>query len=397
METKRQPADTLLFLLIVIFIVGGTLLVFDASYPTAGQAKYTGGDSSYFFKRQAIFSLVGFLVLLVIMRIPYWKLRKISFAFLIVSIIGLAAVFIPGIGYEVNGSSRWILIKCLHIQIQPSEITKIALILFLATYLSNKRADIRKLKEGLLIPLLFTGLIGALIMAEPDMGTAIVICATSLAMLFISGAKLRHLAVIFIIGVILGSILIVIEPYRMARVMSFRNPFADYYGNGYQVCRSLIALGSGGIRGVGLCEGREKCFYLPAPHTDFILATLGEELGLIAALGLAGLFLIFGLRGLVIARRTKENFGKFLAAGISLLISGQALLNMLVVTSSVPPTGVPLPFVSYGGSSLVLNLLGAGILLGISQYPEPMKEYINESRNNRRRNRRTRVSSYEYS
>ncbi|MDH7480683.1 MAG: putative lipid II flippase FtsW [Armatimonadota bacterium] len=397
MEIRKRQVDTLLFLLTIIFLVGGILLVFDASYATAGQAKYTGGDSFYFFKRQAVFAVAGLIVLLITSHIPYWKLRGLAPTLLFISIFGLVAVFIPGLGIEVNGASRWIGIKGSPIQIQPSELTKIALVLFLAVYLSNKKTDIRRFKEGLIIPIALMGITGILIMAEPDMGTAIIICGTWFAMLFMAGARKKHLLVIFLAGVILGSLLIIIEPYRLARVTSFRNPFADYYGSGYQVCRSLIALGSGGIRGVGLCEGREKCFYLPAEHTDFILATLGEELGLIGTLSLAGLFLIFGLRGLAIAYRTKENFGKLLAAGISILICGQALLNMLVVTSSVPATGVPLPFISYGGSSLVLNLFGVGILLGISKYPEPVKEYINESRNNRRRNRRTRISGYEYS
>lgn len=216
--------------------------------------------------------------------------------------------------------------------------------------------------------------IGALVMAEPDMGTTVVLMATALTMIGMAGAKKRHLALVLTVGFVLGTALIFSSPYRKARLMSFCNPFEDYYGSGYQVCQSLIALGSGGVLGVGLCEGREKLFYLPAEHTDFIFAILGEETGLVGTLLIALLFLIFGARGLGIAYRTKDGFGRLLAGGISVMISGQALLNMCVVTSSVPATGVPLPFISYGGSSLVLNLFCVGVLLSVSRYPAPVKD-----------------------
>jgi len=181
-------------------------------------------------------------------------------------------------------------------------------------------------------------------------------------------------AAVILVGLILGTALIMTSHYRRDRLLSFINPFKDYKHSGYQVCRSLTGLGYGGLRGVGLCEGREKLFYLPAEHTDFIFAVLGEEVGLIGTASLAAFFLLFGARGLGVAYRTKDPFGRYLAGGISALISGQALLNMLVVTSSVPATGVPLPFISYGGTSLALNLFCVGILLSISKHPTPARE-----------------------
>jgi len=200
------------------------------------------------------------------------------------------------------------------------------------------------------------------------MGTTIVLMMTGVTMIGVAGGRRRHIVAILALGLVAGSMLILTSNYRRERVMSFRDPFKDYYGSGYQVSQSLIALGSGGPLGVGLCESREKLFYLPAEHTDFIFAVLGEEAGLIGTLIVTGLFLFFGARGFKIAGQTKDSFGRLTAAGLSVMISGQALLNMCVVTSSVPATGVPLPFISYGGSSLAMNLFCAGILLGISKY-----------------------------
>lgn len=374
----------------VALLVIGIFMVFDASYARAGQAKFTGGDSYYFVKRQAVFAVAGLLAMFVAQRIPYWRLRRFVPAFLMLSMLGLIAVLIPGIGSEINGARRWIIVG--PISIQPSEFAKLALVLYLADHLSHVRTNIRDLQGGLLMPLIIMSLMAAAIMKEPDLGTTIVFGCTGLALLYIAGARARHMATVLAGAVAAGVALIVAAPYRLARLAAWPDPFADYFGNGYQVCRSLIALGSGGPLGVGLCEGREKAFYLPEVHTDFILATLGEEMGLIGTMGLAALFLLLGIRGFRIAKNTKDRFGKFLAAGLTCLIVGQAVLNMLVVTSTIPATGVPLPFISYGGSSLVLNLTVVGILLGISQYPEAVENY--EDRPYRRRNRRSRVPRY---
>ena len=258
---------------------------------------------------------------------------------------------------------------------QPSEFAKLGLVIYLAALLASREQRIREWWHGpvpALIPLL---LIAVLVMLEPDMGTTVVLAATTLVMIYMAGARKRHLAVVMAVGLAIGTALIATSGYRRERVLSFVDPFEDYYGSGYQVSQSLIALGSGGIYGVGLCEGREKLFYLPAEHTDFIFSVLGEETGLVGTSALTLLFLLFAARGFSVACRTKEGFGRLLAAGLTALICGQALLNICVVTSSVPATGVPLPFVSYGGSSLVLSLLCVGILLSVSKDPSYSKGY----------------------
>lgn len=367
MSSKRSP-DFVLFTLTIALLVIGVFMVFDASYARAGQS----GDSFYFVKRQAIFAVVGLVMMFLGMKIPYWVLRPFALSLLLISMVGLALVFVPGLGIKVNGATRWV--KCPGFQqFQPSEVAKLGLILYLAAYLSSAGRDVRDFKRGFFWALLPLAPIGGLIMAEPDMGTTIVLTGVCLTMIYMAGARKRHLAAVIAVGLVVGSALIFTSHYRKDRMMSFMNPFKDYYGSGYQVCRSLTALGSGGVFGVGLCEGREKLFYLPAEHTDFIFAVLGEEVGLIGTASIAFLFLLFGVRGIGIAYRTKDSFGRYLAGGISVLISGQALLNMLVVTSSVPATGVPLPFISYGGSSLALNLFCVGILLGVSKYPVPVR------------------------
>lgn len=367
MAVKRSP-DFVLFVLTMVLLVIGVFMVFDASYARAGLK----GDSLYFLKRQGIFAVVGLISMFVGMQIPYWKLRPFAQSLLMISVIGLALVFIPGLGITANGATRWI--KCPGFQqFQPSELAKLGLILYMASYLASTGKDIRDFKKGFVWALVPLVPIGVLIMKEPDMGTTIVLTMSAMTMIYMAGAKRRHLGAVIGIGLVLGCGLIFSSHYRTHRVLAFMDPFADYFDTGYQVCRSLTALGSGGPLGVGICEGREKLFYLPAEHTDFIFAVLGEEFGLIGTLVLSGLFLWFGARGFMIAYRTKDIFGRLLAGGITVLISGQALLNMLVVTSSVPATGVPLPFISYGGSSLALNLFCVGILLGISKYPTPVK------------------------
>ena len=364
---NRRSVDLGLFTVTIALLVIGIFMVFDASYARAGQMRLTGNDSLYFMKRQAVFALVGLAAMFLGMRIPYQRLRKISLGLLVVSIVGLALVFVPGLGVTVNGATRWV--KCPGFgQFQPSELAKVGLVLYMAAYLTVKGREIRDLKRGFIPALIPIVPIGALVMIEPDMGTTIVLVLTGVTMIAAAGARKRHVVAVLVLGFLMGSALILTSNYRRERIMSFRDPFKDYYGSGYQVSQSLIALGSGGPLGVGLCESREKLFYLPAEHTDFIFAVLGEEAGLIGTWLVAGLFLFFGARGLSIANQTKDSFARLAAAGLSVMISGQALLNICVVTSSLPATGVPLPFISYGGSSLALNLFSVGILLGISKY-----------------------------
>jgi cell division protein FtsW len=264
--------------------------------------------------------------------------------------------------------------------------------------LAAKGLRVRSL--GTLAPLLFVIMVVAvLVLAEPDMGTAAALVFTTGVMLYIGGVKKRHLFSLAALGGIAGTILVLIEPYRLARVLTFLNPGKDYYGSGYQITHSLIALATGGFAGKGFCEGREK-FFIPAPQTDMITATLAEEVGLIGMLALLSLFIIFTYRGLSIGHKSKNSYMGLMAIGITSLISLQALINIAVMSASMPATGVPLPFISYGGSHLLVILFGAGIVLSISRHiEEPMEEpelKAYESRYNRRRDRRAYISCAEY-
>lgn len=385
---KKMQPDVMLFATALALLVIGVFMVYDASYAVAGQSRYTGFDSSFFWRKQMFFAIVGVVAMFVAMRVPYWKLRPFATVLLALSIIGLALVMVPGIGVESNGAKRWINVAGQ--QIQPSEFAKLFLVLYLASFLAARKRDIRDL-SGLWPALIPIGIVSLMIVIE-DMGTAIVVVGTSLGMLYMGGVRKRHMAAMLAVLFPLALGFIMSEQYRIHRIIAFIDPFKDYHGIGYQVCQSLIALGSGGFGGVGICEGRQKLFYLPAQHTDFIFAVFGEEMGLIGAIILIGLFVTLAARGFAVAVQTKDGFGKLLAAGISIMIAGQALLNMLVVTSSVPATGVPLPFISYGGSSLALNLVCIGVLLGISRHPKAAEYDKDENRIDRRGNRRARVS-----
>lgn len=384
MEVKKQ-VDLPVFIATILLVVIGVLLVFDASYARASEDI---GKSGYYGTKQAIFAVAGVLVMLFIMvSAKYWKLKKLTYLILALSVFGLVMVFVPGIGHSEFGARRWIVFAGQ--KFQPSEFAKLGLIIYLAYALSKSQRNLREIKNVALI-MAPVCVIGLLIVIE-DMGTAIIVFATALAMMFMSGSRINHLVTMVTGSAFMGIIFIAREPYRLQRMLAFLDPFKYSQGIGYQVCQSLISLGSGGVLGMGICEGRQKLGFLPAEHTDFIFSVLGQEVGLIGTVGLSALFLFFGIKGLAIATRTKEPFGKLLAGGITIMICGQAFLNMAVVTSSLPATGVPLPFISYGGSSLVMNLVCVGILLGISRYPGMVENYESKDRSYRRRNRRTRV------
>ena len=353
--------DRLLFLLMLMLIGVGIVTVYDASYALAIEK----GDSFHFVKRQALWAVVGLGALLLTRRVPYWKWRGWANVGLAVSALLLLAVFVPHVGSNINGARRWI----GHGQFQPSELAKLALVLYLARLLSTKPKRLLCFREGLLPPLAVIGALAALIAKEPDLGTALVLAATGLTLLFLAGARPRHMAgVVGAAGVLVG-LMVAFKSYRMHRMMAFLNPKADQLHAGYQVWHGLMALGSGGITGRGLGEGRGE-----AVHPD----------------GLVGLHLSRHRRGVGAdrdadpGRRLRADrparlhhrvpnadpFGALLAAGITTLISVQALINMAVATSSIPDTGVPLPFISSGGSALVLMMAGVGLLLNISTFPD---------------------------
>ena len=361
----RRPMDSLLLWLTFLLLGVGIVSVYDASYAIAVEKLH--GDSFHYVKMQALWAVGGLAALFGASRLPYWKWKSVAVIGVSLAVFLLLAVLVPHVGIAVNGARRWIGHGA--VRVQPSELAKLALVLYLARVLAGSLKIKNRPKQGLLPPLAVLVILAALIAKEPDLGTALVLSITGLIMLFLAGARPAHLGAIVGGAAVLVSLFIAFEPYRARRITAFLDPKADQYHTGYQVWHALIALGSGGIGGMGLGEGREKLF-IPEPRTDFIFPVIAEEWGLIGTLALVSLFLFVAARGFSIAYRTKDPFGALLAAGITTLISVQALINMAVATASIPDTGVPLPFISYGGSSLVLMMLGIGILLNISCYPD---------------------------
>lgn len=365
---EKLPADYILFNVTLALLAIGVVMVFNASYGDTVSKARMNYDPFYFLKRQAVWVAVGFVCMLLVMRIGYWNLRRFAAPLMILAIVGLVAVLIPGIGEVRNGARRWFDIGPL--LIQPSEFAKLALVIYLAGQTCNTVNNIRDLKDGFWAALVPIYACIILVEKQPDLGTAAVIGLGSLATLFLAGARVRHLAAVLVCGLLLVGFAALRHDYRMDRVSVYLEPDKYARDKGLQITHSLIAVTTGGALGVGLGEGREKLF-VPEANTDFIFATIVEETGLWGTSLVVGLMLLLGWVGCLIARRTKDPFGMVLASGLSAMISLQAIINIAVVTNTIPATGVPLPFISAGGSSLVLNMISIGILLNIARHPEP--------------------------
>jgi cell division protein FtsW len=358
-----QPIEYNLLLTATLCLLAfGVVMVFSASSTTSllGQS----GDSAYYLKRTVLFGAGGLLVMRVLSLRGMRLLRPLTPLLVAASFFGLLAVLVPGVGVSANGAQRWIGAGLF--QVQPSEFAKLALILYGAHLLAARPRMTRGIRT--LMPYLaLVGLACTLMVAEPDLGTAIVVCLATGALLVAAGVKIRHLA---LLGAAIGVVLllaIAIEPYRMQRLTGFLNPSGDPGGAGFQAIQAKIALGSGGIFGVGLGQSLQKAFYLPEAHTDMIAAVAGEELGLVGLSMLVGLFGLFGYAGLRTAQRARDRYGKLLAAGLTSLILVQGIVNLFAVLGLAPLTGVPLPFVSYGNSSLLATLFAVGLILNVAR------------------------------
>ncbi len=357
-QEKLVAPDPYLLGVALALVTAGVLLVFDASYARMGDARWAHFDSWYAVKRQLVYACAGLVAMSIVARMRLRTFIRWTAFLLIFSLALLVAAKVSG--HARNGAERWVF------GIQPSEVAKIALVLYLAGIMARGKTLVRRLSVNWIGPLLIVGAMAGLIFVEPDMGTALALLGTALVMLYAGGVMKRHL-----LGLVLGligltAIAVKIQPYRLARVWVWLDPWKYRFGDGYQIIHALTGLGTGGLAGVGLCEGREK-LYIPAASTDFIFATLAEEAGLIGGIILIALFIFFTWRGLDIARRSKSTYANLLAVGVTSVISLQALINIAVVSASIPATGVPLPFISYGGSSLVLMMVGVGMLLAISK------------------------------
>lgn len=354
--------DRLLFLIVIIIGVFGIVMIYSAS---AIWAEYKFQDPFKFVKSQSLFFLIGIIMCLVVSRIPpdFWK--KYANKIILACFILLALVLIPGIGTVRNGSRSWFGIGGLGIQ--PSEFAKIGLIIFVSKYLSQNQKELRDIKKGVLPILLVIGVFFLLIMLEPDFGTAMVIVLTLVSLIFISGVKVSFFIKIGLVGLMGIVALIIVAPYRMARIISFLNPWSDPLGSGFQIIQSLYAIGPGGLLGQGFLNSHQKHFYLPEPQTDFIFSIISEEFGFLGVLIVISFFFFLFYRSVKISLKSNGLFQKFLAFGLSIGILIQATLNLCVVIGLIPVTGVTLPFFSYGGSSLLVTMISIGIILSISR------------------------------
>jgi len=359
-----RPADPLLLGSVAFLIALGLVMVFSAS---SAIAYTTYHDTAYYLKHQLAYLAVGLVFAYAAYRVDYRKLKTIAPGLVVATAILLVVTLIPHVGLVSGGARRWLGLRAF--SFQPSEIAKLALVLFLAAKLSSLGEHVRSLSKGVAPTLLVAVVLLAVpIFAEPDMGTASLLIFTAFAMLFTAGARLEHLLLAALAMLPAAALAVGSSAYKRARILAFLDPWKDAQNTGFHIVQSLLALGSGGVLGLGLGHSRQKYFYLPEAHTDFIFAVLGEELGLLGALVVLALFVTFAIRATDLALRAPDRFGMLLAMGCTFLIVIQAFINIGVVTSSWPVTGVPLPFISFGGSSLIVSLIAVGLIANVGRH-----------------------------
>ncbi|MEA1960621.1 MAG: stage V sporulation protein E [Bacillota bacterium] len=362
MRLKKGPPDFILFITALTLVGLGLVMVFSSSAVTSN-IRYE--DAYYFFKKQLMWALISIIIMIVVMKINFFRLRSFAVPLMLVSLVCLILVVTP-VGIEVKGSSRWLGVGPF--TFSPSELAKLAMVLFLAKSMENNIDKMHSFKEGVFPYLLMIAVVCGLIMLQPDLGTSVALAGTVFFMLMVSGARISHLSMLVASGFGAVVVAVLIAPYRMERVVAWLNPWKYASDEGFQTIQSLYAIGSGGLFGMGLGRSRQKWFYLPEQHTDFIYAIIGEELGFIGAFLVIVLFLLFAWRGFKIAMNAPDNFSSLLAAGLTIMVVLQAGINIGVVSGALPVTGITLPFISYGGTSLLFTMAAVGLLLNISRY-----------------------------
>lgn len=355
--------DNILLLVTLLLLTVGITMIYSSSSIIAMQ-RYK--DGLYFLKRQFFYALLGLIVMMILRKTPYQKFCKYAYLGLFISVVCLLLLFVPHLGIKVNNATRWLRVGFFTFQV--TELVKVAIVVFLAYYLSQKDVKPEDFIKGFITPFGITLVIMALILRQPDFGTAVIIGMIMFAMLFLSGTKLRYLAGLLVLLVPLAVWQVVHSDYRWERFKTMLNPWRDPLGTGFQIIQSFISFGSGGPFGVGIGDGLQKLYYLPEPHTDFILSVIAEEGGFVCVGIVISLFVVFVLRGFIIAYKAPDLFGTLLAAGLTMTIAVEALINIAGVMGLVPVKGLALPFVSYGGSSVVMSLAAVGILMNISTY-----------------------------
>ena len=360
MFKKLDEYDLVIMLMAIALTCFGVVMVYSASSVMAAKRFH---DGFFFLKRQGLFALLGFGVMLLVMRVDYHTWKRVAVPGLLLCLVLLCLVLIPGIGGKAGGSSRWI--KLPGFNLQPSEMAKLALIMYMAYSLEKKQDKVKSLTAGFIpymIVLMF--LIGFLVL-QPDLGGALTLAFVAMVMLFAAGTRLVYIFSMLLLA--LPFLMYKLSTgYHKGRMEAFLNPWSDPEGKGFQIIQSWLALGTGGVFGQGLGEGKQKLFYLPEAHTDFILSVVGEELGFLGVMVIIGMFFLLVQRAMRIAVAAPDTFGRFLALGIAVLFGIEATVNMGVVTGLLPTKGLALPFISYGGSSLLISLFAVGILLNIS-------------------------------
>lgn len=370
MKEQRKALAYDPWLLFAVFaLVGfGLVMVYSAS-AIAAQDKL--GDGFYFLKRQGLAALLGLLAMAVAMKLGYRRMARLAYPLLVLAVALLVLVVVPGVGTKVGGASRWL--RAPGISVQPVEIAKFAWVIYLAYSLAKKRDKVRSFSVGFVPHLGLAGVLVALCMLEPDFGSAVALLFLMFVMLFAAGAKLSYLLGSVLLAIPFAWTAIASSSYRMKRFTAFLDPWANRQGSGYQVAESLMSIGSGGVTGLGLGDGRQKLFFLPEAHTDFIFSIIGEELGLVGVATLIALYALFLWRGIRASLNASEPFGTYLGLGITSLVAFEAIVNMAVALGLVPTKGLTLPFISYGGNSLVVLLAASGLLLSLSARAEGPK------------------------
>ncbi len=355
--------DRWLLLSALVLVVFGALMIYSSTSVITPALAKKGATEFYYFKRHVFTIFVGLCLMFLAYTVKPSFLKKIAIPLLLFSFVLLLFVFLPGIGVQVNGARRWI--RLWPSTFQPSELVKLSMVIFLARYLSSPAFRTESF-ASFIKPLAVMVIFQAVMLMQPDFGAAMSLAFLAIAMLFLSGTRLRYIISLAFLALPM-LIMLIKEPYRLRRVTSFMDPWKDPLGSGFQLVQSFIAFGSGGITGVGIGSSKQKLSYLPESHTDFIFSIIGEEFGFIGVSVIVALFVVIFFRGFSLANRTQDKFTYYLAVGLSLMISVQALVNFAVATGLVPTKGLPLPFISYGGSSLLMNMAAIGILLKISR------------------------------
>jgi cell division protein FtsW len=360
-KKEDKSPDVILLLVTLILVTVGTAMIYSSSSILALD-KFK--DGQYFLKKQILFVFMGLISMVLMTKIPYTQLKKLAYPGIIVSIVLLALLFIPHVGMKRGGATRWLNLGLFSFQV--TEMVKIAIVVFLAHLLTRKVHQLKKFTRGVLIPLAITSVVILLILLEPDFGTAVIIAAIMFLMLCLAGSKIKHLLILAAAFIPVGVFLVWHKGYRLARLTAFLDPWKDAGNTGFQIIQSLLSFGSGGAFGVGIGDGMQKLFYLPEPHTDFILSIIAEESGFIGVTIVIVMFAVFVFRGFMIALKAPDLFGTLLAAGLTMVIALESFINIAGVMGLIPLKGLALPFLSYGGTSFIMSMTAVGILLNIS-------------------------------